>query len=194
MVAGVDLGAASSGPSVSDEDLVRVLATGAPAAGMPAFQAAAAEVTGDHRVHPCRVRRDRGARSRLATPARGQDAVRRQGRLRDLPSRERPRTAASQPISATSAPMRTPPSLQRRCSNPPASMLPANRTGARRDPRRPHDPRPAAQRRHLHGANHRRAGAAGVADQGGPAVVRVSPTSPMPPVANDADAPTRSPT
>ena len=63
-VPGVDLKLGRFRRSSSDEDLARVITTGVPGTGMPAFVLQPAELTGDHRVHPRRLRSGVGRRAR----------------------------------------------------------------------------------------------------------------------------------
>ena len=75
---------------MSDEDLARVITNGVPDAGMPGFKLQPREVTA--LIAFIRAGFDvSGAAVKIGDPSRGQSAVRGQGRLRHLPSRQRRR-------------------------------------------------------------------------------------------------------
>ena len=92
LMSGIDLRRGSSGARSPTRTSRRVITTGVPAAGMPRFKLQPAEVDAADRVHPRRLRRQRHGREGRRSHARP-DAVCGQGRLRDVPSRQRHRPA-----------------------------------------------------------------------------------------------------
>jgi putative heme-binding domain-containing protein len=126
MINGVDLRRGRFKTAVSDEDLVRVLGTGAPAAGMPAFSGLqSAEVTGI--VAFIRSGFDAAAGGVVAgDAARGQTLFAGKGgcNVCHRVNGRGPRVASD--LSDIGA-IRTPVSLQRALIDPPGSLLPANR-------------------------------------------------------------------
>lgn len=127
MIAGVDLRRGQFKTVVSDEDLVRLLATGRPAAGMPAFVALpSSEVTAI--IAFIRAGFDAiGSAVKVGDPARGQALFSGKGGCATCH-----RVNGRGPRSATDlsdiGAIRTPASLQRSLLDPAGSLLPANRT------------------------------------------------------------------
>ena len=126
-VAGVDLRRGQFKTAVSDEDLVRVLATGRPAAGMPAFVTLQSrEVTAI--VAFIRAGFDFIANAvKVGDPARGQTLFAEKGGCATCHrvNGRGPRGATD--LSDIGA-VRSPASLQRALLDPAGSLLPANRT------------------------------------------------------------------
>jgi len=127
MIAGVDLRRGQFKTVVSDEDLVRLLATGRPAEGMPAFVTLpSTEVTAI--IAFIRAGFDSIASSvKVGNPARGQALFAGKGGCATCHrvNGRGPRGATD--LSDIGA-IRTPASLQRALLDPAGSLLPANRT------------------------------------------------------------------
>lgn len=127
MVAGVDLRRGLFKTAVSDEDLVRVLATGRPSAGMPAFVALpSVEVTAI-------IAFIRSGFDSMSSAVRVGDAARGQALFSGKAGCATcHRVHGRGPRGATDlsdiGAIRTPASLQRTLLDPTASLLPANRT------------------------------------------------------------------
>ena len=155
MMSGIDLRRGQFRRSSSDEDLARVIraACRRPACrpsrcsrrSSPASSPSSAPGS-IARPAPSRVG-DAGARAR---------ALRRQGRVRHLPPRERPRQPRSRPTSATSALARTAGALQRTLLDPVVRDDADQPARAHRHEGWPDDRRPPAERGHLHRADDRR--------------------------------------
>ena len=127
MIAGVDLRRGQFKTVVSDDDLIRLLATGRPAAGMPAFVALpSTEVTAI--VAFIRAGFDAvGSSVKVGDPARGQVLFSGKGGCASCHrvNGRGPRRATD--LSDIGA-IRTPVSLQRSLRDPAGSLLPANRS------------------------------------------------------------------
>ena len=124
MIAGVDLRRRQFKTVVSDEDLTRVLATGRPAAGMPAFAAfVPSEVTGIIAF----IRAGFDPDVKLGDPNRGRTIFSAKGGCATCHrvGGRGPRLASD--LSDIGA-IRAPGSLQRALLDPSGSLLPANRT------------------------------------------------------------------
>ena len=124
LIVGVDLRRGQFKTVVSDEDLVRVLATGRPGAGMPAFAAfVPSEVTGVIAF----IRAGFDPDVRVGDPNRGQTIFSGKGACATCHrvGGRGPRVASD--LSDIGA-LRTPRSLQRTLLDPSGSLLPANRT------------------------------------------------------------------
>jgi putative heme-binding domain-containing protein len=126
MVNGVDLRRGQFKTAVSDEDLARVLATGMPAAGMPAFATLQPrEVTGV--IAFMRAGFDPiAAAVKVGDPTRGQSLFSGKGACATCHrvNGQGPRLATD--LSDIGA-IRTPASLERSLLNPAGSLIPANR-------------------------------------------------------------------
>jgi putative heme-binding domain-containing protein len=127
MIAGVDLRRGQFKTAVSDQDLTRVLATGTPAAGMPAFAAfQPSEVSGI--IAFIRAGFDATATAvKVGDPARGQALFAGKGGCGTCHrvNGRGPRVVSD--LSDIGA-IRMPGSLQRSLLDPTGSLLPANRT------------------------------------------------------------------
>jgi len=124
MIAGVDLRRGQFKTVVSDEDLTRLLATGRPAAGMPAFATfQPSEVTGIVAF----IRAGFDSAIKVGDPSRGQALVAGKGACGTCHriGGRGPRLASDLSDIGT---IRTPASLQRSLLDPSGSLLPANRT------------------------------------------------------------------
>ena len=193
-VPGIDLRLGRFRRASSDDDLARVITSGIPGTGMPAFKLQPAELTGSRRLHPRRLRSRVGVGARRQRRARPR-AVRRQGRLRARATGSRATGRALAPDLSDIGAIRTLAALQRSLLEPDRVAAADQPARAHRHEGRPHDPRPAPERRHLHRAADRRPGAPALAGQGGPASELVVETDGDDAVVpGPADAPTRWPT
>ena len=165
-VGGVDLRSGKFRNAVTDQDLTRVITNGIPGTGMLAFKFDASEIAGVIAYLRNMNAFDPGS-AKPGDPSRGRALFEGTRRLPPVPSRRRERIAGgAQPErhrrdserGLTSA-------VARRSQRADDADQPAR---ARRDAGRPRHQRPPAERGHLHGADHRRPGAARLADEGGP--------------------------
>ena len=150
--------AACSAAPITNDDLASVITTGTPA-GMPPFKLQPAELTGI--VAFIRARFDTTASVRVGDAVARARHLRGQGHVRRLPSGERPRAARG------AGPERH---RDRAHAGGARAIAPRPVVGDAADqPSRPHrdegrqdHPRTPPQRGHVHGADHRRGGAAAV--------------------------------
>ena len=137
-----------------DEDLARVITSGTPG-GMPPFTLQPAELAGI--VAFIRAGFDATASVKVGDAERGDARLRGQGQRAARATGSNGRGPRVAPDLSDIGLARTPAALQRSLLDPSSAMLPINRpvrivTTGRRD-----DPRPPAERGHLHRADHRRA-------------------------------------
>ena len=151
-VPGIDLKLGRFRRSSSDEDLARVITSGVPGTGMPAFVLRPEELTAVDRVHPRRLRSGLRRRARRRCDA-GPRAIRRPRRMRDVSPRQRPRPP---PRSRLERHRRDPHARGAAARAADAERIVAADSPPRphRDERRPHAARSTSKRRHLFGANH----------------------------------------
>ena len=139
-------------------------ASSRPACPAPAcrrFKLQPAELDGARRLHPRRLRLG-GTAVKVGDAARGQALFDGKGGCATC-HRVNGTGRASAPDLSDIGAVRTPAALQRSLLDPTERDAADQSAGAHRDARRPDDPRPPAERRHVHRAAHRRPGAAGVA-------------------------------
>jgi putative heme-binding domain-containing protein len=125
VVAGVDLRRGQFRRAVSDEDIARVIVTGIPAAGMPAFKFQPSEVDG--LVAFIRAGFDvSGTAVKVGDPARGQALFAGKGRCGTCHRVNGTGPRVAPDLSDVGA-IRTPAALQRSLLDPTTAMLPINR-------------------------------------------------------------------
>ena len=163
-----------------------VITHGRPGHRHAGLQAAADELDGLVAFIRAGLRRG-GTAVRVGDADRGQALFEGKGGCAHLPPREGKGPRVAPDLSDIGA-IRTPAALQRSLLDPTGAMLPINRPVRDRDERRPHDPRPAAERGHLHGAADRRR-RSGWSRSTRPtcASYEVATTSPMPSYAKEAE-------